>query len=584
MDGNQTQQIRALQSKINDWADRIRCRRLTAFESWTALRSGISKSLEYPLVTTRLNKFDCNWVINSLKKNALPALGVPATFPNAVVSAPFRFLGLGLPDLWFEQNLIQVETILFLGSLPSSDIMGCLLRNAAEALRLELGLPNLPFSYDFTRLHRCTTPSYLHSAWQFCYESNLCVKDHINNPSLNRHNDQFLMAAFLSCGYSLGQLRIFISDLSSGDGRCFLSDSLSAQCPLNIHCGYNWPRTVPPNAHAWSLWRNALSVCFLHQPVKAPFLLLQSLGPWNTIPPGWQAFLSPDHATLYQRQEHNSFRIYQRSHAGRRLCRPRFIRTLNCVTSLPNTSLPTATTGNPTVCYDTGSMPFAPMAPSATPNTWWGVVIHLPTSLHNLITSICNHTTASLTDGSYKCGFGTAGFLSRSTLHSEDDFILAHQTPGTDTIDPYRAELGGLYGILRTAEQLCQSYAITNGSITIVCDYDSALWNLFSRKPPRPSQPHYDLLQAARLLLHRSPLTWLPRRVQGHQDKHKSYADLDLWAKMNVDMDLVAKRFWTTLSLRGFRPFNLPDHTAIWSLWHRDHRVSTWTRTYAEQL
>jgi hypothetical protein len=96
---------------------------------------------------------------------------------------------------------------------------------------------------------------------------------------------------------------------------------------------------------------------------------------------------------------------------------------------------------------------------------------------------------------------------------------LVNQTPGREQdIDAYRAEVGGIYGCIAFTNKLLSEYNITQGQVTMDCDCLSALQNIFIHDFDKPSQPHYDLIHAYRLLVQESPLTWKERHVYGHQD------------------------------------------------------------------
>jgi hypothetical protein len=73
-----------------------------------------------------------------------------------------------------------------------------------------------------------------------------------------------------------------------------------------------------------------------------------------------------------------------------------------------------------------------------------------------------------------------------------------------------------------------------------------------------------------------SPIQWIKRHVSGHQDNHKAYNQLDRWDQINVDMDLLAKQHWKTISDSQRPQFDLP-HKDDWSVWHRGRRLTTWS-------
>eukprot|EP00978_Attheya_sp_CCMP212_P005385 scaffold12052_cov73-Attheya_sp.AAC.2 len=110
----------------------------------------------------------------------------------------------------------------------------------------------------------------------------------------------------------------------------------------------------------------------------------------------------------------------------------------------------------------------------------------------------------------------------------------------------YRSELGGLYGIVCVLlEDLCIQYTITDShDVTIRCDgQEEALWQaLGSLSPISPSASDFDLVatiirKIQALPIIRTSMKW----IKGHQDSFPGES-LDLWAWLNISMDLLAKQ------------------------------------------
>jgi ribosomal protein L22 len=229
MDGNQSMIVQSLQDKIGRWSSKIQTRQLTATETILSMQYGIAKVLEYPLNATRLNKRQCYHLVQPLRKAALKSLHIPVTFPVLLAHAPNAFLGLGFPDLWFEQGLAQVDCLLRHSHGTHDDSTAQLYQHALENLHLELGLPGSPFSHDFALHSPSTTTTQLHIAWQFCWEAGIQIKTSGLDDPPPREHDQHLMQYFASTGYSAKELRLlnlcrmflqvkFVSDFVTGDG------------------------------------------------------------------------------------------------------------------------------------------------------------------------------------------------------------------------------------------------------------------------------------------------------------------------------------------------------------------------------
>jgi hypothetical protein len=129
-------------------------------------------------------------------------------------------------------------------------------------------------------------------------------------------------------------------------------------------------------------------------------------------------------------------------------------------------------------------------------------------------------------------------------------------------------------------------HLITSGSITVGCDCSAALTNILSPYDIGPHRPHHDLLSGIRYLISQSPLQWSFLHVRGHQDDHLDYGSLDRWARLNIDMDLLAKMYWATLTSRQPppAPFHLQPFPRQWSIWHHDYRLPCWTARRAQHI
>eukprot|EP00978_Attheya_sp_CCMP212_P040354 scaffold219421_cov32-Attheya_sp.AAC.2 len=108
----------------------------------------------------------------------------------------------------------------------------------------------------------------------------------------------------------------------------------------------------------------------------------------------------------------------------------------------------------------------------------------------------------------------------------------------------FRSELGGLYGIVCVLEDLCIQYTITDGHVTIGCDGQEALWQaLGSSSPISPWASDFDLVAAIRCIIQALPIRTCMKWIKGHQDSLPGES-LDLWARLNISMDLFAKQRW----------------------------------------
>ena len=592
MDANQKLVTESLMNKVDAWADKIRTRQLTATEGWLSFRSGISMSIKHQLATSRLTRIACKKITKKLKHAALKASRLPTTYPDTLVYSPREYLGLGIPNLWHLQASIFIDNCLQYGNLPT-DPTGILLRNVIQHMRLELGVSRCPLRYPFQQWHRCATPTQFFPYWEYASENGLHMHDGLPNIPTARVNDQFLMEAFASKGFSPIQLKMLnlchlhlhiylLSDITTGDGRHIDRKLFEQRTPHTHHDRFRWQRSGQPNHNCWQLWNEALISSFTLDHHQFPFLLRTALGAWENEELYATVFLSHDRKIIYRRHTDNEYHRFQQT--GTRPTRNSVYTRITSCTSMPAHTVPTTIQGTGYTVRHTGISSHI-VRSIRKDNDWWGVVIENTLSVNLLLEAIRQGTAVAVTDGSFKDGLGTAAFTFKTNISDERSLTFAHMTPGMDTdVNPFRAEVGGLYGIAKFLSRLHQHHDLSGGQITVACDCKGALERTQSDRPPRPKDPDADLYMEIYHVKLTTPVLWNTRWVKGHQDDNRDVRELDPWAKVNIDMDRQAKGYWQRLNNNRPRPFSLPDSPDVWSLWIHGQRITRWDSKTADAL
>ena len=164
--------------------------------------------------------------------------------------------------------------------------------------------------------------------------------------------------------------------------------------------------------------------------------------------------------------------------------------------------------------------------------------------LDSVIEGIRTGNTIGVSDGSFKSRKGTAafGFLNRTTGKK---FRGCLRCPG-HALDQsaYRSELVGLAGLIKFVRGLEQDGRVSGDRIEIACDGQSALHQIFRQnRTTKTNTQHYDVISYCRDLLTDSTTSWSYRHVKGHRDEFTQ--NLDEWELLNVEMDWLAKRYWS---------------------------------------
>jgi hypothetical protein len=596
MDGNQKAQTQELWEKATQWADKVRTGTFSHAEAWFSLQFCIMKSLEYPLMATSLSKAQCDRIMKPIRAAALSALGINRHLSLVVVHGPQRYQGVGIPELWTVQGILKLWIALHHGDADT--ITGHQLRASMELLTLELGLPGQLMRQDFTLFGHIITKSWIKHLWEFCHESNIQLETTTPKLTISRTHDEFLMPKFAAYGYRDEQLyhlnlcrlychAIRLSDLTTGDGRRIHPMSWKGQPTSSSGIEYDWPLHASPSAKVWELWQAALRHCFLTHDTNQQHLR-KPLGQWlDPTPSNWKWFYSPSQDRVFQllpAEENQQYICYSVLPTQRRLRSPKYTATEKC-TELPTDAERTTITAHDNFIRCHGSL----ASPIHQPHhdtiadlihrsdQWATSSFACPNNGKNIATAMIQGTAVAVCDGSYKDNFGTAGFVLQNWDSKLNRVTGAHVTPGhPDEINPYRSELGGILAIVVVAEAIAVFHDVKTGTIELGCDCESGLTAIFVHEYDTPKQPHHDLIHEIRKKIAASKLTWKFKHVRGHQDKHTSYQLLDMWGRLNVEMDSLAKVYWNEKS-SSTMPF-YPPSTFGWTLWIGPRKLASWDR------
>jgi hypothetical protein len=197
----------------------------------------------------------------------------------------------------------------------------------------------------------------------------------------------------------------------------------------------------------------------------------------------------------------------------------------------------------------------------------WAVEQYFSDECIALAQSIQNETAIAVSDGSFKEGFGMAGFILEG-WNSDSRILGVNVTPGGPVAQSsYRSEILGLCGIICLVNLVCESFGITTGSITIGCNGHSALKSVFGEGEYWEAvieQTDYDIISSFCTHLRKSPSKWRWQHIKGHQDNDGTTV-LHQWSTLNVEMDNVAIAYWIHCAPEGPNP-NITLTDELWTL------------------
>ena len=119
-------------------------------------------------------------------------------------------------------------------------------------------------------------------------------------------------------------------------------------------------------------------------------------------------------------------------------------------------------------------------------------------------------------------------------------------TPGSAYVQcPHRSELAGILAGLCYIIDICATFGVTHGSITLGCDGLGALDAIKkthnSKYTIKNNRKHFDILTAIKQLTRCIPDIYIKFvHVKGHQDDEKEFGQLDRLGQLNVLTDAIA--------------------------------------------
>ncbi len=173
-------------------------------ESNFSLWQVLLQKLVYPLPATTFTPQQCQTIMSPILAQGLPSAGFVWTFPHNLVHGPLKFCGINIPNLYTEQTLAHLHTLLKFSNQPQ-DLTGFLLRTTGESTRLKLGLCGQLFE-ALTILQDVITDSWMKHTWLATWQVDIHLQIDIPDFPLNRHGDKELVWSFLQHGFCQPQL------------------------------------------------------------------------------------------------------------------------------------------------------------------------------------------------------------------------------------------------------------------------------------------------------------------------------------------------------------------------------------------
>jgi len=139
------------------------------------------------------------------------------SFPWAIFHGPWQWGGLKIPNLYTEQLIAHIHTILKFGN-NLEEITGSLLQASWEVLQLETGLAGKPTTFP-EAIYDYVIPTWLSHTWAACQQGNIQIIGYEAPFAPQWTNDMELMRVFIKQIYRkndlkcLNQCRMYIQSI-----------------------------------------------------------------------------------------------------------------------------------------------------------------------------------------------------------------------------------------------------------------------------------------------------------------------------------------------------------------------------------
>ena len=536
-----TQQFAQIKKFILEWTKSMKFSSLSPTLILKAYDTILKPKLVYRLSTTSFTFDQCDELVKLLRPTILHAHRTHEHFPTSILESPSTYAGFNFTHIYDLQGYEKYK--FFIYHLRQLDDTGTAILISMQYTQLMLGIQQLFLNADYNTYSLLSDKTWCTNLWEYTHTQDLKVDiSHAISIPLQRANDVHIMD-LLYPHYSPNELQklnkirihlklLFLSDMLDVRGRHILPDIKNGVSHRTSSISF----PLQSYSKSWlSLWRKACNTI-------DKYASNHPLGAWHKCYLHWNASLSTCHQylrvnnTLYSL--HDNFSLYIASTATL---------TQNISFTIP-ADIHTTKRGFKVIStYSEYS--FRPSnLPTYDPFTLFGE-FHRDNEM-DIVTAIQTNKAKMCCDGSVLNSSGSFAYGIASS--GSDQCLFQQHAPvhgDKEQITSTRCELMGLLACVEYLRYLSNKYSFPRKNfILITADNEVAI------KAPKKSylstkhtfSPDMDIILHLIHLLQSTPFHIKFQHVRGHQDKHNSYDSLSTIAKLNIQMDKLAKQFFSS--------------------------------------
>jgi len=577
-DGSEDDQIKALLNTIEQWNNRMISSRLFPSQNLKATLSKVSRSILYPLPALTLTEAKCIMISNKLYSACLPKCGISSKFPIAYRYLPERYQGLGLPDMYFEQEASKLNEFVFKSN--SESICWQQLKLGLEIAQNMIGSYDIIFNSNYTHLNHLLPHTWIKSLWKFMFDQRLSVRGWGTQISPKREHDPPIMNTFVQKGVTKTTLSILnkcrkyinaicLSDICTGDGLRIAELSIKCEKRLQHPPTVFNEKSKKPTVREIQIWKQFIRACFCVG--SNTNKLCKPLGKWNESTfDSFTWYYNKLNNSLLKKLSTTTYRKYVPDTNHRTSKRNNkvwykidSIVTLNLSSTAEIWAATVQEIKHLSALFD-GAAPFTSCPdPISEPNTLYHQLLkdetpkwiykYVPKTYltHSLpfINSIISENLQIASDGSYKTeSMGAATIL--ETTSQNKRIILPMPVPNNNDnhhkSDSYRAEAVGVLAAFHIIRAMVRMSGKST-HVTLACDNDRVLEVAQTYTYVTSRMRHHDVLRSIMEIRDSLHSTITFQKVKAHKSDNIPYSKLSRIEQLNTECDELAKLARTAL-------------------------------------
>ena len=539
--GTLDDQLAELISFAREWKSRILSSTLSPYLIYHSYVTKLLPKLTYRLPVTSFSFTQCESIMKIVRPILLHSFGTHKNFPKAIMEAGDFYAGFGITHLFDLQGYYKFKFLKH--HLLQMDDTGTLLHIQLQQTQFEIGRSQPFFNLAYESHHQFVTSTWSSNFWE--YLSSRSLQMDLSLPIIlpkQRIHDEFIMD-LLSPLYTTKELTIinkvrlhlnvlFLSDITNLRGNQLLPQINSGI--LNRTSTLNWP--PQPIQKSWLLlWKKACAKLQNH-------LSRCHLGSWICSHQKWHFNVS----TCNQYAQNDRLKYIKKASSS-------------CYIQIPHTSvlppLPNVAdfyTSKSGIILST-SIPHPPPSQYSAINTptnsffSYGLFERDQETEQKIIDTIRSNTAKMCADGSVKNELGSFAYCLAG--RGSDVLFKQHAPVHGDKhqITSTRCELMGLLACVKYLEYLSKKYHFDKKYTILISADNQPAVKATSQLRPSPKCaliPDIDIIQELSSSIKNSSFKIYLRHIKGHQNRHKVFSQLSPMAKLNIQMDTHAKKYF----------------------------------------